>query len=41
MLTLWFLIIWISLRKPLALKKYDIEVEERRTLEANSKSDIS
>ena len=40
-LTLWFLIIWISLRKPLALKKYDIEMEESRNLEANSRLDVS
>jgi hypothetical protein len=32
LVTLWFLAIWISLRKPLALKKFDSEMEEARRL---------
>lgn len=41
MLTAWFMVIWISLRKPLALKKYDLEMEERRGLEHNSKGETT
>lgn len=32
LVTLWFMVIWISLRKPLALNKYDLEVRENQKL---------
>lgn len=30
LVTLWFMVIWISLRKPLALKKYDLAASEEK-----------
>lgn len=34
LVTGWFMVIWISLRKPLALKKFDLDMEERRRMES-------
>ena len=30
MVTMWFIVIWISLRKPLCLKKFDLAVAEEK-----------
>jgi len=37
LVTLWFLVIWISLRKPLCLKKYDLDVMEQKETEERDK----
>lgn len=37
LVTFWFVVIWISLRKPLCLKKYDLSVQEQKKKEAMEK----
>lgn len=41
LVTGWFMVIWISLRKPLALKKFDLDMEERRKMEESGKAEVS